>query len=401
MREWQNRNKESIYLDYQASTPVDCRVISAVEEYNYTYPANPHAIEHAHGWKSHEAIEQSSAAIADSIHVDADEIVFTSGATESNNLAVLGLARRAPSNRRRILVSAIEHKSILASARAVSQLGFQIDVIPVTAAGVIDTAELKERLADDVLLVSVMAVNNEIGSIQPLKSIADAAHHVGAVFHTDAVHLPALGTIDMEAYDVDLASFSAHKVYGPKGIGCLYVRRELHDKIEPLMYGGGQQLGLRPGTLPVPLCVGFGVAMGLMVNADAVVERERISELRNQFVERLQQLYPIIRLNGPSLSHRHPGNANLCLSGIDAQELLSIMQPMIAAATGSACSSGNPEPSHVLRALGMSIDDAKASLRFGIGRYTSGDEIDRAIALISDALLRYQDLGEAPRRAIL
>lgn len=391
MREWYGDRNQQIYLDYQASTPMDSRVISAmVEHYSVSF-ANPHATDHALGWAAHKAIEDASAKIAGVLQVDADEIIFTSGATEANNLALLGLARRALPGRRRILVSAIEHRSILAAARAAERVGIQVDFLPVTDEGIVDPAELMERLGDDVLLVSVMAVNNEVGSLQPVKALADAAHGVGALFHTDAVHAPTAGIVDMAEVDADLASFSAHKIYGPKGIGCLYVRRDLHDRIEPLMYGGGQQQGLRPGTLPVPLCVGFAVAMGLMAGAEADAERKRIATLRDLFVERLRRAIPCVLLNGPRLVGRHPGNANLRFAGFDAYELLAMMQPRIAASTGSACASGSVEPSHVLRALGLSIADTNASVRFGIGRFTSSRDIDEAIAVIVGTANKYDD----------
>lgn len=340
------------------------------------------------GWSANAAIQSAIDAISGVIHADSDEIIFTSGATESNNLAILGSLPRAPKTRRRILVSAIEHKSVLAAASAAKRFGFQLDLIPVDASGSIGLESLAASLADDVLLVSIMAVNNEIGSIHALRSIADSVHRVGALFHTDAVHALAAGPLDLSVADADMASFSGHKVYAPKGVGCLFIRRGIQAQIEPLMYGGDQQQGLRPGTLPVPLCVGFGAAMALMAGADADADRQRIARLRDRLVGGLLNIDPRIRLNGPPVAFRHPGNANLCFTGLDARDILSVLQPRVAAATGSACTSGNPEPSHVLRSIGLSVEDAQASIRFSLGRFTSLEDIDQAIPLIAEAVRR-------------
>jgi cysteine desulfurase len=379
-------NTGSIYLDYQASTPVDPRVIDRMHEFFVSSPANPHASEHSMGWRAYAAVEAASAEIATVLRVDADEIVFTSGATEANNLAILGLLPRAPAGRRRVLVSAIEHKSVLAAADAAKRFGVMADIVPVDGSGLVDIDSLSAQLADDVLLVSIMAVNNEIGSMQSLRAIADRVHRAGALFHTDAVHALAAGPFDLSEIGADFASLSAHKVYGPKGVGCLFIRRELQNRIEPLMYGGDQQRGLRPGTLPVPLCVGFGMAVGLMTGDGAEDDRQRIAGLRDLLVHRLLDLDPRTHLNGPPLQARHPGNANLRFSGLDARDVLSVLQPRLAASTGSACTSGDPEPSHVLRSIGLSAEDAQASIRFSLGRFTSVDDIERAISLIGEAI---------------
>jgi cysteine desulfurase len=380
------RNTQTVYLDYQASTPVDARVLLRMEEYYIASPANPHASEHSMGWRAHAAVDAASAEISSVLHTDSDEIVFTSGATEANNLAILGLLPRAPNRRRRLLVSAIEHKSVLAPALAAKRFGFTVELIPVNAAGVVDVDALEAALADDVLLVSVMAVNNEIGSIQPLRSIADLAHRRGALFHTDAVHALAAGPLDLSEIGADLASFSAHKLYGPKGAGCLVIRREVQERVEPLMYGGDQQHGLRPGTLPVPLCVGFGAAMSLMSGHEAANDRHRIAGLRDRLVRGLCAADHRARLNGPPPEARHPGNANLRFPDLDGGDILSILQPRVAASTGSACTSGDPEPSHVLRAAGISVEHARASIRFSLGRFTTAADIDQAIAFVGEAV---------------
>lgn len=356
-------------------------------------PANPHASDHALGWRAHAAVDKAAGQIAQTIGSDQDEIIFTSGATEANNLALLGIIRRAPSDRRRILVSAIEHKSVLSSARAATRYGFTVEQIPVDRDGIVDLAALEGLLADDILLVSVMAVNNEIGSLQPLREVAERARQVGAYVHSDAAQALSAMRFDVEELGLDLASLSGHKIYGPKGIGALYVRRAVQCHIEPLMYGGDQQHGLRPGTLPVPLCVGFGTATTLMVTGTAEEERLRIRHLRDRLVDRLIAIRPGIVLNGPSATLRHPGNANIRFVGFSASDILAALQPTLAASTGSACTSGIPEPSHVLRAIRLSAEDADSSIRFGLGRFTTTNDIDQAVAMIERALCR--TLGES------
>lgn len=377
-----------IYLDYQASTPVDPRVLAAMTIHFTDHFGNPHAADHAVGWRAHDAVEVSARRIASALRVDVDEIVFTSGATESNNLALLGIARRAPSSRRRILVSAIEHKSVLEAARAAVAHGFSLEEIPVDSFGCVDLEALQRRLATDVLLVSVMAVNNEIGSIQPIGEIARQAHAVGAYVHTDAAHALAVGPLDLATWDVDLLSLSGHKIYGPKGIGLLAIRREVQAEVEPLMYGGGQQNGLRPGTVAVPLCVGLAEAVELMTGDEASLERRRVRALRDALLAKLQTIDERICLNGPQLDHRHPGNANVRFPGLDGRDLLAALQPMLAASTGSACTSGIPERSHVLRAIGLGRSDVDSSIRFSVGRYTTESQVYCAITLIAAAVAR-------------
>jgi cysteine desulfurase len=374
---------------------MDRLVIEAMTPFLSEEPANPHASDHALGWRAHAAVDKAADQIAQTIGSDQDEIIFTSGATEANNLAILGIIRRAPSDRCRILVSAIEHKSVLSSARATARYGFAVEQIPVDRAGIVDLAALERLLADDVLLVSVMAVNNEIGSLQPLREVAERVHRVGAYIHSDAAQALSATRFDVEELGLDLASFSGHKIYGPKGIGSLYVRRAVQSHIEPLMYGGDQQNGLRPGTLPVPLCVGFGIAAMLMVTETAEEERLRIRHLRDRLVDRLIAIQPGIVLNGPSATLRHPGNANVRFAGFCGSDLLASVQPTLAASTGSACTSGIPEPSHVLRAIGLSVEESESSIRFGVGRFTTPDHIDQAVALIERALC---SLLSAPER---
>jgi cysteine desulfurase len=385
----------AIYLDHQATTPVDAAVFAKMTPYFMESFGNPHSVDHRFGWKAAEAVEKAAACIAGLIGADADEIVFTSGATEANNLALLGFARRAAGGkRRRILVSSIEHKSVLAVARILrEQLAFEIEYLPTDRQGRVGVSALDARLGDDVLAVAVMAVNNEIGTIQDVANISTKIRQSGAVFHCDAAQAPC--AIDLRGISdlVDSLSLSAHKMYGPKGIGALFIRRELQQRIEPIIYGGGQQRDLRSGTVPVALCVGMGTAAALLNSDQAKEEREAIRRRRDKLVQGLMSLSWPILLNGPESIDRHPGNANLRFSGFVAQDILSALQPHLAASTGSACTSGIPEPSHVLRAIGLSDHEAEGSIRFSIGRGTTDQDVDDAITLISDTLSKVARAG--------
>ena len=348
---------------------------------------NPHSNDHIVGWQAHEAVQVAASSVAKLIGSDPDEIIFTSGATESNNLALFGLAQRAPLNRRRILITAIEHKCVVAATYALrAQLGFSVDLIPVDQDGMVDLGALEDSLDDDVLLVSVMAINNEVGSIQDLSRIAALLEPRDIPLHCDAAQAPCGMDISGLADHAAMISISAHKMYGPQGIGALYIRRDLKNRMAPIIHGGGQQDGLRSGTLPLPLCVGMGVAADLLAEPCAAQEREAIRILRDRFIDCLRNAGAPLSLNGPSLAFRHPGNANLCFIGLDAHELLFSLQPRVAASTGSACTSGMPEPSHVLEAMGFSPEHCEASVRFSFGRFTTSSEIDSAVSLIVESL---------------
>ena len=329
----------------------------------------------------------AAASVAALIGADADEIIFTSGATEANNLALFGLAGRAPPGANRILVSAVEHKCVLAASRAIAaREGFAVEAIPVDQEGMLDLTALEAALSDNVLMASVMAVNNEVGAIQDLPRISELLSSHNIPLHCDAAQAPCAMDIGDLANHADMISLSAHKMYGPQGIGALYIRRDLQDRIEPLIYGGGQQNGLRSGTLPVPLCVGMGVAAKLISSSHSADEPARVACQRNRFVCLLKEGGADITLNGPDYSNRHPGNANIRFHGHDAQDILAALQPTLAASTGAACASGMPEPSHVLRAIGLSAEETSASIRFSFGRFTSDEEIYRAARLVLEAL---------------
>ena len=377
----------TIYADYQATTPVDPRVRDRMDPFWSQSFGNPHSSDHAVGWQAQRAVDAAAASVAALIGTDADEIIFTSGATEANNLALFGLAGRAPSRAKRILVSAVEHKCVLAASRAIAEReGFTVETITVDREGMLDLTALETALDDDVLMVSVMAVNNEVGAIQDLPRVSELLSSHNIPLHCDAAQAPCAMEMRDLANHADMISLSAHKMYGPQGIGALYIRRELHDRIEPLIHGGGQQNGLRSGTLPLPLCVGMGLAAELAANSDAAAERVRVAHQRDQFVHLIEEggLHPA--LNGPPADKRHPGNANLRFDGFDANTILGALQPALAASTGAACTSRVPEPSHVLCAMGLNDDQSDASIRFSFGRFTTDDEIRFAAKLVRQAL---------------
>lgn len=378
----------TIYLDHQATTPVDSRVLAEMTPYFSESFGNPHSSDHVLGWETSRAVDDAAVRVARLIGADADEIIFTSGATESNNLALLGLARRAPcGTRRRVLVSATEHKCVLAAGRALEEHhDFEIEHLPVDSEGFVEVSTLEKSLDDDVLLVSIMAVNNEIGTIQDIEGLSRIVKNYGAVLHCDAAQAPVAMDMASFAEHVDMLSLSAHKMYGPKGIGAVYIARELQDRIEPLIYGGGQQNGLRSGTAPVSLCVGMGIAADMFAEAAAENRRKELRRNRGRFVAGLTRLAWPITVNGPKGQACHPGNANIAFTGFAAHDILAALQPYVAASTGSACTSGMPEPSHVLKAIGLNSDAAASSIRFSLGFATSDDDIDEAVDRIKEVL---------------
>jgi cysteine desulfurase len=383
-------NTPSIYLDYQATTPIDARVLKAMLPYMTEKYGNPHSSEHSLGWEAENAIEYAKSHIASFINSLEDEIIFTSGATESNNLAIIGVsyAGLERSNRRTILVSAIEHKCILGASNFIKRFGFKIKKIPVENDGIINIEKLQSMLSSDVLLVSVMSTNNEIGVNEPIADIGKLCKNNGTIFHVDASQ-GAYTNIDVIENNIDLMSISAHKIYGPKGIGALYINQFSFIKPLPLIYGGGQQFGYRSGTLPVFLAVGFGESCSLM-NYEKKDEAIRLFNLSNQLFKGLREECACIKLNG-SLLNRHPGNLNVTLPHIESKQLITLLQPKIAFSSGSACTSSNIEPSHVLKAIGLSTEEADKSFRLSVGRFTTTDDIKIAISLITNILVKYKE----------
>ena len=379
--------KSTIYADYQATTPIDPRVAIEMAPYWHDQFGNPHSSDHIIGWLAAKAVDQAKSSIASLIGADPDEITFTSGATEANNLALLGLAGRALPGQTRLFVGSTEHKCVLAAARALEARGdFKVEKIPVDREGFIDLDALANQLDETTLVVSIMAVNNEVGTIQDIPRIAEIVNSHGVLLHCDAAQGPCALEMSRLADHADLISLSGHKMYGPQGIGALYVRRDLQSMIEPIIYGGGQQSNLRSGTVPVPLCVGIASAAEILQTHEGSTERKRVAAQRDAFVKRLQASPYSVSLNGPTGDRRHPGNANLQFEGFVAHDLLASLQPHLAASTGSACTSGIPEPSHVLRALGLTSAQADASIRFSFGRFTTDAEIEEAALLVINCL---------------
>ena len=374
-----------IYLDNQATTPTDPRVVEAMLPFFTTRFANPHS-PHAMGRDVEEAVEAARGQIAALIGAEPREIIFTSGATESNNLAIAGAARFrrdiAGQDRTRIVTLATEHKCVLESVAALAQEGFEPVVLPVKADGLVDLERLAAVVDDRTALVSIMAANNEIGVLQPLAEIAAIAHAAGALFHTDAAQAAGKIPLDVRAQGIDLMSLSAHKLYGPMGVGALFVRYRPRVRLVAQMQGGGQERGLRSGTLPAPLLVGFGLAAELAAK-EMAAESARLLELRQRLLDALRAQLQEVRVNA-ALGPRLPGNLNLCLPGIDAEALMAAL-PELCLSTGSACSSAAVEPSYVLQALGLAEAEARASFRVGLGRFTTAAEIDAAAAMIAAA----------------
>lgn len=370
-----------IYLDYQATTPLDPRVRAAMLPLLGDRYGNPHS-EHVFGWEAAEAIDDAARNIAGLIGAAVGEIVFTSGATEANNLAVQGIARSDERRGNHVVTTAIEHKCVLNSAVNLRKWGFTVDVVPVDRWGRVDTEELEIALRDDTALVSVMTANNEVGTVQPIAEIGALCRERGIVFHTDAAQAVGKLPVDVGELNVDLLSISGHKLYGPKGVGALYVSRMCPAPLEPLIVGGAQQHGLRAGTAPTFLCVGLGEACRIAAQ-ELEQDRRHCEMLRDRFWSVLSSRVPDALINGEP-EQRLPGNLNVLFPGSDADSLLSSLQGQIAASTGSACNAGLIEPSYVLLALGLTPEEANSSIRFGFGRFSSIEDMVRAADLIAD-----------------
>ena len=370
--------KLPIYLDYQATTPVDPRVLDAMLPYFTEKFGNPHSRSHAHGWESEEACEKARAQVASIIGADPREVIFTSGATESNNLALTGVARFHKSHKEHkdhIITVVSEHKCVLETCRHLEREGIEVTYLPVQSNGLIDPDRLRDAFSDRTLLVSVMGVHNEIGVIQPLTDIGAICQERGVLFHTDCAQAVARMPLDVEEMNIDLMSVSGHKIYGPKGVGVLYVRRRPRVRLEALIDGGGQERGMRSGTLPTPLCVGIGEACAI-AEREMATDSERIALLKDKLHRGIASELPEVYLNGDRVK-RVPGNLNLSFRGIDADALMAAMTDL-SVSSGSACTSAAIEPSYVLRALGVDDELARGSIRFSIGRFTTEAEIDHA-----------------------
>lgn len=388
-----------IYLDHHATTPVDPRVLEAMLPYFTQVYGNPASIGHLPGEAAKEAVEQAQAEIAGHLGAQPREIVFTSGATESNNLAIFGVLRRRKRRGNHVISVTTEHRAVLDPLESLLHQGFEVTLHKPRPhgqddAGRLDPEQISAAIRDDTALVSVMLANNEIGVIQDIAAIGAICRERGVPFHCDATQGVGKVAVDVEALNVDLMSFTAHKMYGPKGVGALVVRGSApRIRLDPQILGGGQQRGLRSGTLNVPGIVALAAALRISL-AERVEETERLIGLRSRLYDGLRGELPEVVLNGPMLDQpalRLPGNLNVAIPGVDGEALMMNVR-QIAVSSGSACTSANPEPSHVLRALGLSDDLARSSLRFGIGRFNTAEEIDFAVEVVSQAVHKLRKL---------
>ncbi len=386
--------KLPIYLDYQATTPMDPRVIDAVTNCMKNDFGNPHSRTHSFGWRSEELVEIARKQVAQLINADEKEIFFTSGATESNNLAIKGVARfYGASGKNHVITIATEHKCVINSARDLEQEGFSVTFLPVEQDGMIDLNKLEAAITDKTCVVSIMAVNNEIGTIQPLAEIGKICRKKGAFFHTDAAQAFGKIPLDVEAMNIDLMSISGHKIYGPKGIGAIYIRRKPRVRIKSIFSGGGQERGIRSGTAPTPLVVGLGLAAEIAKN-EMEKDFNHIKKLSEKLYDNVTKLTHVY-LNGPDIhdpKKRWIGNLNFSFAGIEGESMIMAIKDL-AVSSGSACTSSSLEPSYVLHSLGVEDELAHTSIRFGIGRFTTEEEIDFAIKLLNEKVGKLRDLS--------
>ncbi|MFN7754760.1 MAG: IscS subfamily cysteine desulfurase [Holosporales bacterium] len=383
--------KRPIYLDYQATTPTDPRVVDAMLPWFNTQFGNPHSRNHAYGWEAEEATDIAREHLAKLINADAKDVIFTSGATESNNLALKGVLGFYKEKKNHLITCVTEHKCILDSARHLEEQGVEVTYLPVKPDGLIDLEQLKAAITDKTALVSIMAVNNEIGVIQPLADIGTICRERGVFFHTDAAQAAGKIPLDVEAMKIDLLSISGHKIYGPKGIGALYVRRRNpRVRLVALIHGGGQERGMRSGTLATPLCVGLGEACRL-AGLEMAAEAERLKGLQQRFLNKLNAGLTDIYING-SVTARIPGNLNISFAFVEGESLMMGIKEL-AVSSGSACTSASLEPSYVLRALGVEEELAHTSLRIGFGRFTTEEDLNIAAEKIVHEVNRLRKMS--------
>ncbi|XP_043466447.1 cysteine desulfurase, mitochondrial [Leptopilina heterotoma] len=363
----------ALYLDAQATTPMDPRVLDKMMPYLVNFHGNPHSRTHMYGWETETAVEHARKQIADLIGADKKEIIFTSGATECNNISIKGVARFYKAKKKHIITTQTEHKCVLDSCRALQGEGFEVTYLPVNSNGLIDMEELEKAITPNTSLVSIMTVNNEIGVQQPVAEIGALCRKNKVFFHTDAAQAIGKIPIDVNEMNIDLLSISGHKIYGPKGVGALYVRRRPRVRVEPLQSGGGQERGMRSGTVPAPLAVGLGAACEFSQN-EMEYDHEYITRLANRLLDTITSNLTHVIRNGDPVAW-YPGCVNLSFACVEGESLLMALKD-IALSSGSACTSASLEPSYVLRAIGASEDLAHSSIRFGIGRFTTMEEID-------------------------
>jgi cysteine desulfurase len=375
--------KTPYYFDYQSTTPTDPRVIDIVAKTMVEDFGNPHSRSHIFGWKAEEICETARNQIAKVINADEKDVIFTSGGTESNNLAIMGAYQFYGEKKNHLITVVTEHKCVLNTCKYLESKGAKLTILPVEKDGRLDLNKLKEAITENTLLVSVMAVNNEIGVIQDLKEIGKITREKGVLFHTDAAQGFGKIPLDVEAMNIDLMTISAHKIYGPKGIGALYVRRKPRVRLLPIIHGGGQERGFRSGTLATPLVAGFGLASQIALE-EMEMENKKLEGFFNKFHKALVEGGEQIFLNG-SKEHRFKGNFNASFAFIEGESMIMAIN-QIAVSSGSACTSASLEPSYVIRALGVTEDLAHTSIRIGFGRFTKEEEVDFAINLIKSKI---------------
>ncbi len=386
-----------VYLDHHATTPMDPRVVDTMRPFLTEQFGNPGSVGHVFGEEARAAVDEARHSIAALLNVADNEVVFTSGATESNNLALRGVSERHRGRGGHFLSVTTEHKAILDPLERLSRQGFDITLLSPQGAGHprtgwLDPTLVAENLRDDTVLASVMLANNEIGVIQPIAEIAEACHRRGVLLHCDATQAVGKIPVDMDKLGVDLLSFSGHKIYGPRGVGALVVRRRRpRIKITPLLEGGGQEIGLRSGTLNVPGIVALAKALELCIE-EMATDTARILQLRQRLHDELMRRLNGVKMNGPAFELRLAGNLNLHFAGVDGEALMMNMRN-VAVSSGSACTSASPEPSHVLRAIGLTDDETRSSLRFGLGRFNTQEDIEMAVEVVVEAVERLRGLG--------
>ncbi len=381
---------KKIYLDYQSTTPCDPKVVEVMLPYFSEKFGNPHSRNHSFGWEAEEAVEKSRAQIASLINADPKEIIFTSGATESNNLALRGIAGFYGHKKNHIITSVIEHKCILDTCRHLQQQGFEITYLPVSEKGLIDPQDVQNAIKDTTCMVSIMAVSNEIGVIQPIAEIGKICRERGVFFHTDAAQAVGKMPMDVKSMQIDLMSISAHKIYGPKGIGALYVSRKPRVRLSAMITGGGQERGMRSGTLAPMLCVGFGEACAIS-QENMSKEAPHLQALTRRFYDGVTSQLEEVYLNGDS-EKRIPGNLNLSFAYVEGEGLMMAMKDLCVS-SGSACTSASLEPSYVLRAIGVGEDLAHTSIRFGLGRFTTQEEVDYAVKRVVESVKKLRAMS--------
>lgn len=379
-----------LYLDAQSTTPLDPRVLDKMLPYLTSYYGNPHSRTHAYGWESEEAMEDARKEVADLIGADPKEIVFTSGATESNNISVKGVARFYKSKKNHVITTQTEHKCVLDSCRQLENEGFTVTYLPVNEKGRVSMEELDKAITPNTALVSIMTVNNEIGVIQPMDEIGRLCRSKKVFFHTDAAQAVGKIPMDVNSMNIDLMSISGHKLYGPKGVGALYVRRRPRVRVEPIQSGGGQERGLRSGTVPTPLAVGLGAACKL-AGQEMEYDSKHITRLGDKLVKAVTSNLEHVIFNGDP-EHTYPGCVNLSFAYVEGESLLMALKD-VALSSGSACTSASLEPSYVLRAIGADEDLAHSSIRFGIGRFTTDEEVDYTIERIVSEVTRLREMS--------